>query len=374
MRTVTVALGERSYDILIDAGLLAAAGEQMRTAAGGRSAVVVTDSNVGPLYGPTVVRSLTDAGYAVHVATFPAGEPHKTLATVADLFDQVFAAPTPPERTTVVVALGGGVAGDIAGFLAATLLRGVPFVQVPTSLLAMVDSSVGGKTGVDHAAGKNLIGAFYQPRGVFVDTDTLGTLPPVELASGLAECIKHGVIRDETLLTWIEARAGALAGGDREALGELVARNVAIKADVVATDEREGGVRAHLNFGHTIGHAIEAVAGLRPGENADDYLRHGHCVALGMVAANRIAVARGLLDAGDAARIESLLAAVHLPVRLAGLNGAELLTIMRRDKKVRAGAIRFILPDGALGRVAIHADVTDAEILDAIAYVCGAAH
>ncbi len=369
MRTVTVALGERSYDILIDAGLLADVGERARAVAGGRSAVVVTDSNVGPLYGAKVAASLTAAGYATHVATFPAGEPHKTLATVADLFDQVFAAPTPPERSTVVVALGGGVAGDIGGFLAATLLRGVPLVQVPTSLLAMVDSSVGGKTGVDHAAGKNLIGAFHQPRGVLVDTDTLATLPRVEMASGLAECIKHGVIRDETLLTWIETRADALTGGDREALGELIARNVAIKADVVAADERESGVRAHLNFGHTIGHAIEAVAGIRPGAAAGDYLRHGHCVALGMVAAGRIAVARGLLDEPDAARIESLLAVVGLPTRLDGLNADELLAIMRRDKKVRAGAIRFVLPDGALGRVALCADVTDAEIRDAIAYL-----
>ncbi|NLF33185.1 MAG: 3-dehydroquinate synthase [Planctomycetes bacterium] len=367
MRTVTVALGERSYDVLIGSGLLAAVGERTRDAAGGRSAVVITDSNVAPLYAPAVAASLAGAGYVAHVATFPAGEPHKTLATVADLFDQVFALPTPPERTTVVVALGGGVAGDIAGFLAATLLRGVPFVQVPTSLLAMVDSSVGGKTGVDHAAGKNLIGAFHQPRGVFIDTDTLATLPPVEMASGLAECIKHGIIRDASLLAWIEQHAPALAAGDRDALGELIARNVAIKAAVVAADEREGGVRAHLNYGHTIGHAIEAVAGLRGGADTGDYLRHGHCVALGMVAAGRIAVARGLLGESDARRVESILAAVNLPVRLAGLNGAELLGIMRRDKKVLAGAIRFVLPDRALGRAAVFADVSDAEILDAIA-------
>jgi len=337
MRTVPVELGDRSYQITIGRALLDRVGEMTSAAAGGTSAYIVTDSNVGPLYADNVAAALAAAGYAASVATFPAGEPNKTLATVSDLFDQVFAAPVPPERSSVVVALGGGVAGDMAGFLAATLLRGVPFVQVPTSLLADVDSSVGGKTGVDHAAGKNLIGAFHQPRAVVIDTDVLATLPPVELASGMAECVKHGVIRDAALVEWIETNAPALLAGDADLLGELIARNVAIKAAVVAADEREAGERAHLNFGHTIGHAVEAVAGFEVGRDGADYLRHGHCIALGMVAADRIAVGRSLLAESGAARIESLLAALGLPTRREGLVGGDLLAIMRRDKKVAIG-------------------------------------
>ncbi len=369
MRTVTVELGTRAYSVRIASGLLGQVGAMTREAAAGRSAFVVTDSNVGPLYAGGVVDSLVASGYQTAVATFAAGEPSKTIGTISSLFDQVFGGPIAPERDSVVVALGGGVAGDMAGFIAATLLRGVPFVQVPTSLLADVDSSVGGKTGVDHAAGKNLIGAFHQPRVVCIDTEALATLPKVELVSGMGECIKHGVIRDESLLTWIDQHAEALLAGDGEVLAELIARNVAIKAAVVADDEREGGVRAHLNFGHTIGHAIEAVMGFAPA--GGDYLRHGHCVALGMVAANHIAVARGLIGAADAARVEALLTKIGLPVRIGGLAGPKLLDIMRHDKKSRGGVIRFILPAGRLGWVDIYADVVDREVLAAVDHLGG---
>ncbi len=371
MRTVPVILGERSYDITIDGGLMTRIGPLTRAAAAGGAACIITDTNVGPLYAVAATESLAEAGYAVSVATFAAGEPNKTLATYAALFDQIFAAPSPPDRNTVIVALGGGVVGDMAGFVAATLLRGVPFVQVPTSLLADVDSSVGGKTGVDHAAGKNLIGAFHQPRGVFIDTAALATLAPVELASGFGEIVKHGVIADPAMLEWIETRAAALVDGDAELLGELIGRNVAIKAAVVAADERESGVRAHLNYGHTIGHAIEAVAGFEAGESAGDYLRHGHCVALGMAAVNHIAAARGLLAADEVARVEALLERLNLPTRRANLDGPGLLEIMRRDKKVRAGVIRFVLPAGKLGAVDVYDDVTDNEILAAVDYLSG---
>jgi 3-dehydroquinate synthase len=270
----------------------------------------------------------------------------------------------------------------VAGFVAATLLRGVPFVQVPTTLLADVDSSVGGKTGVDHSAGKNLIGAFHQPRAVLIDPQVLGTLAAVEISSGLAECIKHGVIRDAALIGWIEqhaedlrpraaaAGAGSLSAAGTDVMGELTARNVAIKAAVVAADEHEQdkGPRSHLNFGHTIGHAIESAYGF--GGAADgDYLRHGHCVALGMVAADRIAVARGLLAADDAARIERLLARLNLPIRLPGLSADTLLATMRLDKKARAGRLRFVLPAVHLGTVAVHEDVMDSEIREAIRYL-----
>ena len=367
MKKVRVELGSRSYEVLIGQGLLAEVGPVARAAAGGTLAGIITDSNVGPLYVARVEESLSAAGYATGVATFQAGEPSKTLATAGRLFDQIFSWPTPPDRDSIIVAVGGGVVGDLAGFVAATLLRGVPFVQAPTSLLADVDSSVGGKTGVDHPAGKNLIGAFHQPRAVCIDVDSLATLPAVEWASGLAECVKHGAIRDETLITWIARHAEALAAGDTRLRGELIRRNVAIKAAVVAADERESGQRAHLNFGHTIGHAIEAEFGFTGA--GGDYLRHGHCVALGMVAANHIALGRGLLPAAQAERIETLLSALALPVRRAGLDARRLVHTMRHDKKRRGGAMRFVLPAGGLGRVAIHADVTDEEILAAIRYL-----
>ena len=367
MMTVRVELGRQAYDVLIGPGLLEAVGPTARACAAGQSAFIITDSNVGPLYADRAAGSLRAAGYTVHVASFPADEPHKTLATASSLFDDLFAAATPPDRSSVVVALGGGVVGDVAGFVAATLLRGVPFIQAPTTLLADVDSSVGGKTGVDHAAGKNLIGAFHQPRAVCVDTRVLATLPAAELAGGLAECVKHGIIRDASLIDWLEQHAGSLRPDSAEPLGELIARNVAIKAAVVAADEREAGERAHLNFGHTIGHAIEAERGF--GGAGGDYLRHGHCVALGMVAANHIAVGRGRLTEQDAQRIEALLGRLHLPVRLAGLDADHLLAIMRHDKKSHAGRLRFILPARRLGAVQVVDDVSEAEIRAAIEYI-----
>ncbi len=366
MTAIPVSLGPRRYDVRIQPGLLDHVGGLTRAVAAARSAFIVTDSHVGPLYASRVRASLLSAGYEVSLAGFPAGEPHKTLATLGALFDQVFAASPPPDRDSVVVALGGGVTGDLAGLLAATLLRGVRFVQVPTTLLADVDSSVGGKTGVDHPAGKNLIGAFHQPVGVFIDPGTLATLPSVELASGLAECVKHAVIRDAELLDWIETHAPALQAGDPACLGELIARNVRIKAAVVAADERESGERAHLNFGHTIGHAIEAVAGFQA--DPAHSLRHGHCVALGMAAANAIAVARGQLPHADAARVEALLARLDLPTRYANLDPGQLLPIMRRDKKARAGKLRFVLPV-RLGTVEVVDDVTDAEVVAALDYL-----
>lgn len=383
MANVTVELGRRTYDVHIGRGLLTQVGVIARQAAGadGRTAFVITDSNVGPLYAEPVRAGLKAAGYAVAEAAFPAGEPNKTLETYVGLFDQIFAAPVPPDRQSLIVALGGGVVGDMAGFVAATLLRGVRLIQAPTSLLAMVDSSVGGKTGVDHAAGKNLIGAFHQPRAVVIDIDVLRTLPAVETASGLVECVKHGVIRDAGLIDFIQEHAGLLTRlpdakappasppGGGEVCAELIERNVRIKAEVVAADEREAGVRAHLNFGHTIGHAIEAVAGQRPGAGGE-YLRHGHCVALGMVAANRIAVRRKLLHTAAAIRVEELLGQLGLPTRRADLSADELLTIMRRDKKAHGGALRFVLAK-ALGDVDVCADVTDEEIREAVAYLGG---
>jgi 3-dehydroquinate synthase len=240
--------------------------------------------------------------------------------------------------------------------------------QVPTTLLACVDSSVGGKTGVDHPAGKNLIGAFHQPRGVVIDVETLRTLPLAELRNGLAECVKHGVIRDASLLDFLETHAEALQAGTDGALqfpadimAELIARNVAIKAAVVADDEREAGCRAHLNFGHTLGHAIEADAGF-------GQLGHGQAVGLGMVAANHIAAARGLLDAPSADRVTALLRRLALPVTRDGLDFQTLRAIMQHDKKARAGTIRFVLAE-TLGRVELYDDVTEAELRNAVAAI-----
>lgn len=368
MKTVPVELADRSYPIWIEPGLLGKLGPLVRQAIGGSSAIVISDSNVAPRYAARAQGSLASADYPVHVATFPAGEVHKTLGTIGALFDQIFAAPTPPDRQCVVIALGGGVVGDVAGFVAATLLRGVSFVQVPTTLLADVDSSVGGKTGVDHPAGKNLIGAFHQPRAVVIDPSTLATLDRAELIAGLAECVKHGVIRDADLVGWIESHAEALIDRhDAGLLAELIERNVRIKAAVVAADERESGERAHLNFGHTVGHAIEAACGFA-GRYTVGFLRHGECVALGMVAANHIAQRRGMLAAADAERIERLLIRLQLPVRRSGLDLDELLHVMRHDKKSRNGVPRFVLARG-VGRVELCDDVTEDEIAAAVRHL-----
>jgi len=288
-RTVTVDLGRRSYGVRVGPGLLDAMGDAVAALPGVTGAAIVTDSNVGPLYGLRLSDALAAAGVRPAMIEFPAGEANKNLSTVADVLDALLATTPAVDRSTVVVALGGGVVGDLAGFVAAVALRGMRFYQCPTSLLADVDASVGGKTGVDHQAGKNLIGAFHQPSGVMVDVETLKTLPRGELIGGLAECVKHAVIRDASLLDYIEGRADDILACHSDVMTDLIARNVAIKAQVVAADEREAGQRAHLNYGHTIGHAVEALAGY--GE-----LSHGQAVALGMVAANHLAVARGLLD------------------------------------------------------------------------------
>jgi len=271
MRKITVDLGPRSYDVIVGAGLLAHLGATVAALGRTSHAVVISDSTVVDLYGPQAAESLAGANLAGAFISFPAGEANKTLAVYGKLLDDLLALTPAVDRDCVIVALGGGVPGDVAGFVAATALRGLRVVQCPTTLLAAVDSSVGGKTGVDHATGKNLIGAFHQPGAVVIDVETFRTLPAGELANGLAECVKHGVIRDEPLLGFIEDNAGAIGACNGDVMEELVARNVAIKAAVVADDERETGQRAHLNFGHTIGHAIEVFVGY-------DKIAHGQAV------------------------------------------------------------------------------------------------
>ena len=356
MAVVDLKLPHHAYQIVIEPRLLGRLGEQARKVAPHDKAAMLADARVMDTHGAVARRSLADAGYAVTAAPLPPGEEHKTLDTVRGLYETIVAARL--ERRSPIIALGGGVVGDTAGFVAATYLRGVPFIQCPTTLLAMVDASVGGKVGVNLPQGKNLVGAFYQPLLVVIDTDTLGTLPPRELRCGLAECVKHGVIRDADLFAWIEDKLDAILNLDPDALVELVRRNVAIKAAVVMEDEKETGVRAHLNFGHTFGHAIEST-------QAYGGYHHGEAVALGMVAATGLAVDAGRCDADLLERLVRLLDRIGLATSARNLAPpAQLLDAMRVDKKVADGRIRLVLPD-RLGAVSIDRDCPDDRIVAA---------
>ena len=360
-KAVGVDLGERSYQVRVGAGLLDDLGAAAAAIEDVTSVVVLSEPTVSRLSGRRAADSLTAAGLDVSRIDFPAGEAHKTLATVCRVFDDLFAVEPPIDRSSLIVTLGGGVPGDLGGFVAAVALRGLRFLQCPTTLLADVDASVGGKTAVDHPTGKNLIGAFHQPVGVLIDVETLRTLPRRELVAGLAECVKHAVIRDAGLLEFIEDHADELLACQADVMAELIARNVEIKAAVVAADEREAGERAHLNFGHTIGHAIEAFVGY--GE-----ISHGEAVSLGMAAACRIAVRRGLIEAEPAERVENLLREFGLPVRRDGLDFQPIWRIMQHDKKALGGQVRMVLPV-MLGAVAIFDDLTPRAVQDAVAYL-----
>ena len=345
--TIRVPLAEQrgrdaSYDILIAPGLAAHVGTLLTEYCPAAAYAIISDSHVGKLYGESLAKQVSGAGGQVELFTFPAGEWNKTRETWASLSDRMLAAHF--GRDCAVVALGGGVVGDVAGFVAATYLRGVPLVQIPTSLLAMIDSSIGGKTGVDVAAGKNLLGAFHQPRLVIVDLDLLGSLATVQLAAGLAEAVKHGVIADAEYFAFLERDHAAILAKEGSALERVVRRSVEIKAAVVAQDEHEAGQRAILNFGHTVGHAIEATSKYE--------VLHGEAVAMGMVYEAQLAESLGIAAAGTAQRIAGLLERFHLPVeRPEGSRVDDLIEAMRSDKKARAGVIRFALPQ-SIGKVA----------------------
>jgi 3-dehydroquinate synthase len=326
-RSITVELGERSYPIFIGSGLLGG-GFDLSAHVRGPDCLVVTNETVEPLYLDALVANLT--GKQVRVISLPDGEAYKTLETVEDILDTLVE--NGANRDTTVVALGGGVVGDIAGFAAACYMRGVDFVQAPTTLLAQVDSSVGGKTGVNHASGKNLIGAFHQPRAVLIDTGTLKTLPDRELKAGLAEVIKYGAIVDADFFAWIEDNLEALIARDADALAAAVQRSCELKAEIVAEDERESGRRALLNFGHTFGHAIEHCQGY------GEWL-HGEAVAAGMVMAAQLSAN----DAALAGRIEKLLERAGLPTRPPAIAANDLLAAMSLDKKVQGKQLRFVL-------------------------------
>jgi len=340
-------------------------GQEAKAASRSPSAFLLTDTNVAEPYLGAAMASLRGAGLSAEAATVPAGEASKTLAQAGDLYDRMLKAGL--DRGSVVVGLGGGVITDLAGFVAATYMRGVAWVAVSTSLLGQVDASVGGKTGVDHPECKNLIGAFHQPAAVLADVSTLATLPDEDLRTGLAEVVKHAMIRDADLMRRLEADAEALLARDPAVLEDVVAQNVRIKSEVVSADEREGGLRRILNYGHTIGHALESLAMDTGAPLGGAPVTHGRAVAVGMVAEAHIAERRGLLSADAAKRQRDLLARFGLPVVLdEPLDAERCLAIMRHDKKAEAGRLRFVLPE-AVGSVRQADDVREEEIREALA-------
>jgi 3-dehydroquinate synthase len=351
--SVRVELAERSYDVYIGSGLLPHIGQYSTEVVSRKKCAVVTDSNVAPLYAQTVLDSLAGAGIEAFLITVPAGESSKSMAVVEDVCSQMLRAGL--DRKSFLIALGGGVIGDLAGFAASIFMRGIPFIQVPTTILSQVDSSVGGKTGVNTAEGKNLIGTFYQPKLVIADVDTLQTLPSREYCEGFAEIIKHAAIRDALMFEAISDVAD-----EKGDLAELIRRNVAIKARIVEQDEHEtSGLRALLNFGHTIGHAIEASVPY--GE-----LLHGEAISLGMVAAARLSSQIGGLPVVVPAKVIGLLKRFGLPTTLpADIDAETILDRMKHDKKFSEGKIRFVLLR-SLGNAFVSQDVTLTHIANAI--------
>jgi 3-dehydroquinate synthase len=359
VRTVPVNLAGRSYDILIGPGLIDRAGELSAGLLASRRVIIVTDETVAPLYGARLVAAFERAGIVAATVTVPAGESSKEFAAFGALMNTLL--DRRPDRKTTLVALGGGVVGDLTGFAAASLLRGVDFIQIPTTLLAQVDSSVGGKTGINTPHGKNLIGAFYQPRLVLADTDVLDTLPRRELLAGYAEVAKYGLIDDPTFWEWCETNGSAVLAGDAIKRTYAIEQSCLSKARIVAADERETtDLRALLNLGHTFGHALEAETGFGP------ELLHGEAVGSGMVMAFDLSVRIGLCPPADAARVRRHLGEVGLPVRLRTIGGdnrrswdaARLIAHMRGDKKAEAGKLTFILARG-IGRAFVSREVDE---------------
>ncbi|NBB14514.1 3-dehydroquinate synthase [Caulobacter sp. SLTY] len=342
---VPVALAGRSYEVVIGPGLLGQAGARIAPFLKRGRTAVVADETVAALHAGTLIASLAAAGIEAQLITIPPGEASKSFEGLADLSDRLLALEL--DRGDMIVALGGGVVGDLAGFAAAIYKRGIDFIQIPTTLLAQVDSSVGGKTAIDTPRGKNLVGAFHQPRLVLADLDVLNTLPDREMACGMAEVIKYGLLGDAGFFSWLEAHAAAALAREPAALAVAVRRSVEMKAEIVIEDEREAGRRALLNLGHTFGHALEAENGY------GDQLKHGEAVAAGCALAFRFAAAQGLCPPADADRAEALLAAAGLPTRLDQVPGhpfdaAALAAHMAQDKKAEGGAITLVLPT-ALG-------------------------
>jgi 3-dehydroquinate synthase len=354
---VHVELSERSYEIEIGQDSLAGLGSFLQARQKFSRAILVSDSQVAPLYGAAASSAFERSGLAHTLLTVPAGEASKSIACLSKLWDETLSAGA--DRKTVVVALGGGVVGDLAGFLAASFARGVPFVQVPTTLLAQVDSSVGGKVGINLPAAKNMVGAFWQPAGVLIDTNTLNSLPEREYRAGLAEVVKYGVILDEAFFAYLEANIAGIQARSPDVLMHIVARCCELKADVVRQDEREEtGLRAVLNYGHTFAHAFESRAGYGT-------LLHGEAVSIGMVCAARLATALGRVDQTFCQRQFALLEALGLPTAVPDFPTKELIDVMQHDKKTVQGRLRFVLPTH-LGHVELVSDVPAQAVVDSL--------
>ena len=353
MKTLNVSLGERSYPIFIGSGLISQAG-LFRPFIANKSVFVVTNTTVGPLYSKKLMQTLAVDAKSVHEIVLPDGETYKDWQTLQKIFDALLTQGA--DRKSVLVALGGGVIGDMVGFAAASFMRGIQFIQVPTTLLAQVDSSVGGKTGINHPLGKNMIGAFHQPVAVIADLDTLKTLPPRELSAGLAEVIKHGAIADADFFRWIEDHQNELMACELNAMSHAVERSCEIKSAVVAADEKESGIRAILNFGHTFGHAIES--GLGYGK-----WLHGEAVGCGMVMATDLSCRLGYLNAEDLKRIKHLVSAMALPISAPMIGNPRFLELMRIDKKSEGGAIRYITLE-KIGKAKI--EVVDDSVIETV--------
>jgi 3-dehydroquinate synthase len=354
---VRVELSERSYEIEIGQNSLAGLGSFLQARQKFSRVILVSDSHVAPLYGAAASAAIEQAGLAHTLLTVPAGEASKSIACLSKLWDETLSAGA--DRKTVVVALGGGVVGDLAGFLAASFARGIPFMQVPTTLLAQVDSSVGGKVGINLPAAKNMVGAFWQPVGVLIDTNSLNSLPEREYRAGLAEVVKYGVILDETFFAYLEANISGIQARSPEVLKHIVARCCELKADVVRQDEREEtGLRAVLNYGHTFAHAFESRAGYGT-------LLHGEAVSIGMVCAARVAATLGRVDGTFCRRQFALLEVLGLPTAVPNFPTQELIDVMQHDKKTVQGRLRFVLPT-RLGHVELVSDVPAQAVLGSL--------
>ncbi len=359
MHVVKVSLGDRDYDIEIGTSL-DQIGERLQGLGFGQKIAFITNPRVKKLYGQRVVDSLKAAGFLVLSIEIPDGEQYKTLDWANAIYSALLI--NSFDRKSALVALGGGVIGDLTGFAAATFMRGVPFVQVPTTLLAMVDSSVGGKTGVNHAMGKNMIGAFHQPKKVLMDLNVLKSLPQKEFLAGMAEVIKYGVIWDASFFEYLDRKREKILALNPDTLSHIIQRSCEIKAEVVSKDEREGGLRAILNFGHTVGHAIET---------AENYtMRHGEAVAIGMVYASKLANKTGLCDTSVPERVEKLIKSYGLPTNLSALSRkpsvTELMDAMRIDKKAEGGKVRFVLPK-KIGEVVVTGEWEEQQLQELIA-------
>ena len=356
MTVIKVNLQNQSYDLLVGNNLLWKAGDFLTALSLGHKCFIITNATVAQWYLEPLMKSLGESGYACKAAIIPDGEKYKSLAEAKKLYDAALSWPV--DRQTAVIALGGGVVGDLAGFVAATTLRGLPFVQIPTTLLAQVDSSIGGKVGINHKCGKNLIGAFHQPRLVIMDLDTLRTLPQRELKAGMVELVKHGIIKDSAFFSFLENNMAKILALEESVLCRAVAESCRIKGRVVENDEKETGERAILNYGHTIGHALEAFHNYK-------YYRHGEAVALGIIAAARLAVKKGILSPDEAEKQIGIMKTLLDGMKIPAYNPERLWELMQGDKKVVRGRLRMILTP-EIGRAVITEDVDKEMVLEVL--------